>query len=225
MIENIDLRRRIVEIAYKSKAGHIASSLSCVDIIWDVFNNKKPEDRFILSKGHAALALYVVLEKMGILLSDEIEKFGAGGLPGHPDRFSYDGIEFSTGSLGHGLAFGAGLAYAKKIKDEPGIIYVLMGDGECQEGSVWEAARIISMHHLPIVALIDNNMTHPFYIEGIFDAFGWGIGRKSRKLPHAILYFTVKGKGVERMEDDPEAWHHRQPTNEEYEEIMKELSA
>jgi transketolase len=228
LTENLDLRRRIVEVAYKVQAGHIASSLSCVDIIQWVYAHKKPEDRFILSKGHAALALYAVLEKQGILSKGTLDRFGEGGLPGHPDRLLCEGVEFSSGSLGHGLAFAAGLALGMRLKKEPGIVYVLMGDGECQEGSVWEAARLAARLELPVVAVVDNNLTHQGFYGSQFEILGWKQGLLTQNiglydLPLIVVMDTVKGKGVKRMEKDPGAWHHRQPNDQEYQEIMQEL--
>ncbi len=234
-----DARRLIVEAAHRAGTGHIPSSLSCLDIIWTVYHRvMRPDDKFILSKGHAALALYAVLESKGILPHGEIMTFAQPGsrLGGHPDC-QIPGVEACAGSLGHGLAIGTGIALAKRIRGEPGRVYVLVGDGECQEGSIWEAARIAAESSLDIVLLVDNNSPrqNASTISDALVGLGWDIswidGHEHEQIyqellgrgPLAVICQTVKGKGVKRMEQDPGAWHHRAPNDVELREMLAEL--
>ncbi len=144
------LRKRILEVAYRDGMGHIPSALSILDIVWALYDKvMTPDDQFILSKGHGCMALYAVLEEKGLL--DWSQK-----LWGHPKRGG--AILASTGSLGHGLPMAVGLAMAKKIKGEEGRVFVLVGDGECNEGSVWESALLAAHHKLDnLWLLIDQN--------------------------------------------------------------------
>ena len=133
-ITNKDLKRRIITISYRRKLSHLGSVLTAVDIIDDIYKTKKPDEKFILSSGHAGLALYVVLEKYGGRDAEEIYKHHGT----HPDRCDGCGIDCSTGSLGHGIGIAVGMALADRDKN----VYCLISDGECAEGSVWEALRI-----------------------------------------------------------------------------------
>lgn len=236
------LRRRILEIAVKSDEGHIPSSYSVLEIIWALHNQiMSPDDRFLLSKGHAALALYVVLEELGRIPAKAMENFCQPGsvLLGHPERMEEWGVEATTGSLGHGLPMACGLAYAMKLQGE-GRVFCLIGDSEAEEGSIWEAAHIATRHKLSnLVLLIDANKTSPNQIDGPpwqaslgekFAAFGWFVSRvnghnvssikracaaRGGDKPFVVICDTVKGCGVKAMAQDPQAWHHRVPTREE----------
>lgn len=221
------LRRDLLAAAYKAQSGHIPSSLSCLDILDVIYRDVlEPGDRFILSKGHAALALYAVLG----MLPD----FAGGALPGHPE--AGEGIEFTTGSLGHGLGYAAGLALGMRIAASGGRVFVVMGDGECQEGSVWEAARIVGRLQLDVVGVVDCNGTHPDRNLGErFKGYHWRTlsidGHQAGDLlplryafgPLLVLARTVKGRGVREMEADPAAWHHRAPNRGEYERMVEGL--
>jgi transketolase len=144
------LRRRILDVAYRDNMGHIPSALSILDLIWCLYNKiMTKDDQFILSKGHGVMALYAVLEEKGLL--DWSKR-----LMGHPKRGGE--ILASTGSLGHGLPMAVGLALAKKIKNEPGRVYCLIGDGECNEGTTWESAMVAAHHKLNnLVVIVDQN--------------------------------------------------------------------
>ena len=208
-----------------------------VDLIYNEL--LRPQDVFILSKGHGALAQYVVLESLGEMNLD-------GVLPGHPDLGGP--IRASTGSLGHGLGIGVGMAYAEHLKGSEGRVYVLMSDGELQEGSTWEAAQMAANLKLDnLVMFVDANdyggmdqlsKTHPavFPIEYKWQAFGWYVrpcnGHNSQEMrerilpvaePTALIAYTTKGRGVSYMEKNPKAWHYRSPTPAEYERALAEI--
>jgi len=156
-----ELRIKALELYHQAHAGHIASTLSCIDIISSVLLHKSNvADEFILSKGHAAVALYVTLNKKGLLSNHELEQYYKNGtrLPAHPAPGSVKGITFATGSLGHGLPLANGIAKAKKLKHEKGSVIVLMSDGETNEGTSWEAAHFASKHRLDnLIIIIDKN--------------------------------------------------------------------
>lgn len=225
-----DLRHKIIEAAVGYPA-HLPSAFSCLEIIRTLYDQiMKPDDVFILSKGHGCLALYAVLEAKGydVHLSDYGTK-----LKGHPE--AGNGILFSTGSLGHGLALGAGYALAKKIKGEGGRVFVLMGDGECQEGSVWEATRIIGRLKLNVICIVDANDTHPDH--RLSDRFRgyllptYELGKDQKIFgtldspgPACVIVHTVKGCGCHIMEADPQAWHHRTMSAEDAQMLIAELS-
>ena len=252
-----DIRRRILEVSQLFPAIHIGGSFSCLEIIDTIYNGfmRKTQDdeywdTFILSKGHASMALYVTLEYLGIMPKEEVEKYGTkdGSLGMHPDR-GLPGIQTSTGSLGHGLGMGAGMALYENLFKEQRTIYVVLSDGELQEGSVWEIflqAPALGLNSL--VGFVDyNNLqsmdftthSHPnFYplLEKI-QAFGWEVvevdGHNQQEIfnvvrnrtgdkPMFIVAKTVKGKGVSYMENVPK-WHYRSPNPEEYQQALKEL--
>lgn len=217
------LRNRILEIALRDGMGHIPSALSILDVIW-VLHDKvmTQDDQFILSKGHGVMALYAVLEEKGLL--DWSQK-----LWGHPKRGG--AILASTGSLGHGLPMAVGLALAKKIKGEKGRVFCLIGDGECNEGAVWESLLLIAHHNLPIVVIVDQNKSSERALEmgslmNKFRAFGLdpietdGHSHEmlgfalSFKTPLGIIAHTTKGNGIDFMQEN--SWHNRKITNEEY---------
>lgn len=234
MIEK--LRNRILEVAMRDDMGHIPSALSILDIVW-VLHDKvmTKDDQFILSKGHAVMALYAVLEEKGLL--DWSSK-----LWGHPKRGGP--ILASTGSLGHGLPMAVGLAMAKKIKGEPGRVFCIIGDGECNEGSIWESAMVAAHHKLDnLVVIVDQNHSSDRALDNgdlvkKFRAFDWLSAdmpghahwdirdflldelQVQEKLPQCLVAHTIKGNGVPFMENKWE-WHNRKMTKEEYLEAIK----
>lgn len=229
------LRRRILEVAYRDGMGHIPSALSILDIVW-VLHDKvmTKDDQFVLSKGHGCMALYAVLEEKGLL--DWSNK-----LWGHPKRGG--AILASTGSLGHGLPMAVGLAMAKKIKGEAGRVFVLVGDGECNEGTTWESAMLAAHHKLDnLVVIVDQNFSSERALSTgnlakKFEAFGFASefmkGHDHDELsmlmntrdsfvipwPVALIAKTTKGNGVPFMENNW-AWHNRKLTKEEYEKAL-----
>ena len=257
------IRKNILYIIHKTKSPHIGSSLSCVEILVSLFfkvlkvSPAKPadpdRDRFILSKGHACPALYSVLAEKGFLCDKDLEGFAVncGVLEQHPNRDVDKGIEVSTGSLGHGLSIGLGMALAAKNDKKNHKIYVLMSDGELNEGSVWEAAMFASQHNLDnLIAIIDYNkiqaLGHTKNIINMeplsqkWNSFGWATeeidGHEynqilnklnnipfSKGKPSIIIAHTIKGKGISFMENKL-LWHYRAPDDEEYEKALKELS-
>ena len=250
------LRKQIVDMVYKSEEGHIAPAFSIVDIIWTLYDHTlnmhpllvgEPErDRFILSKGHGCLALYVVLVEKGFIDQDDLDEFTNrhAVLGGHPDYRKINGVEASTGSLGHGAAISVGMAMALKIQKNPAKVYCLIGDGELNEGSVWEAALLAAHHKLGnLYWILDYNHSTDRAVgvsnpKDRFTSFGWKarivFGQDSEDLkwmfpvigdlakPSIAIAHTIKGKGVSFMENNPE-WHHKVPTEEEYKLIMEEL--
>jgi transketolase len=216
------LRNRILEVAYRDQMGHIPSALSILDLVWCLYDKiMTKDDQFILSKGHGVMALYAVLEEKGLL--DWSTK-----LMGHPKRGG--AILASTGSLGHGLPMAVGLAMAKKIKNEPGRVFCLIGDGECNEGTVWESAMIAAHHKLDnLTVFIDQNHSsdralNTGSLEEKFKAFGWQSYTQPGHLyfdlylfdkPTAVVYLTTKGNGIPFMQNDP-SWHNRKLNEHEY---------
>lgn len=256
------LRGRVIEMSHKAQAAHLASSLSCCDIVtaayWHVLridpkNPKDPlRDRFILSKGHAATTLYAALAFKGFFSEDLLDTYCQDGalLTEHPPANLLAGVEAATGSLGHGLPLGLGMALAGRIKGEAYRVYALLSDGENNEGSVWEAAMFAAGQRLENVCVIvdynkwqatarsnDTLMLSP--LADKWRAFGWDVqqidGHDIGELaalmkavpngsgkPVAIIADTIKGKGVSFMEDDNN-WHYRAPTAEEVVLAKKEL--
>lgn len=236
-------RRRILEIS-QSVTCHVAPAFSCVEIVDALYNEiMRPQDVFVMSKGHGALAQYVVLEERNLL---SLDTYCAGVLGAHPDRGGP--IEASTGSLGHGLGMCVGMAYAEKLKGSDVRIYCLMSDGELQEGSTWEALQMAANKQLDNLKLyMDLNDfgglerisdAHPAVYPVIqkLDAFGWQayavdghdveeIVRQSFHrpvVPTAIVCKTVKGKGASFMVGN-NIWHYRSPNPAEYAAAMLEL--
>lgn len=221
------LRKRILEVAYRDGMGHIPSALSILDIVWVLYDKvMTKDDQFILSKGHGCMALYAVLEEKGLL--DWSSK-----LWGHPKRGG--AILASTGSLGHGLPMAVGLAMAKKIKGETGRVFVLVGDGECNEGSVWESTMIAAHHKLDnLVIIVDQNHSSDRALdnknlEEKFRAFGLAsftaCGHKDVDLLYRLgggyvfVANTKKGNGVPFMENNWE-WHNKKLDKESYEKSL-----
>ena len=256
------LRKDVLKMVYLSQEGHLGAAFSSVEILSALYfkilniDPSRPEwedrDRFIMSKGHGCFAQYTALARRGYFprsLLDTVDKhrtiFG-----GHPDRDFVPGVDVSTGSLGHGLSIGAGMALAAKGDGKSSRIFVLMGDGECQEGSVWEAAMFGSANKLDnLVAIIDANSLQAIGrtvdiismepLDERWKSFGWEVheinghdcnelvSRLSdiplkKNLPTAIIARTVKGKGVSFMENEI-MWHARPVTKEEFEKAMREL--
>jgi len=200
----------------------------------------------VLSKGHASLALYAVLAAKGFFDPKLLETFAKPSsiLGGHPDRNKVPGVEASTGSLGHGLPAAVGKALARKIQQKPGRIFCLVGDGECNEGSIWEACLLAAHHKLANLCLIvdyNHSTDRALSLEGLalkFQAFGFdttyisghnprdieiALQHQHLKKPTAVIAETTKGYGCQRMENNPE-WHHRIPNAKELEEILAELT-
>jgi len=259
----VKVRKHIIEMLYLAKSGHPGGSLSATDAIVALYgthmnhNPKKPcdpdRDRFILSKGHAAPALYAVLAECGYFDDKELKKLREINcmLQGHPACLYVPGVEASTGSLGHGLSFANGIALAGKLDKKDYNIYVMLGDGETDEGQVWEAAASASHYKLDnLTAMIDRNFLQidgrtedVMRLESVKDrwsAFGWHVieidGHNMRQIlealekaderkhkPSVIILNTVKGKGVSFMENNVD-FHGVPPNEMEYHLAMKELT-
>ncbi len=259
------VRRQIVDMVFKAKKGHIGGALSCTDILVSLFygdilrydpkDPRWPErDRLILSKGHSGIALYAILADLGFFPLSELATFCENGtmLGGHPDR-NIPGVEVDSGSLGQGLGVGAGLALCAKMDHADRKTVVLVGDGECYEGSVWEAAMFAGHHQLGnLTVVVDRNRQcvtdftedcvrlEPLAAK--WDAFGWEVrsvdghsceeilktlqpisNRRDDK-PLAIIANTIKGRGISFMERQLH-WHHGIPAPDELDTAMKELNA
>jgi transketolase len=244
------LRMEIVNMVIRGKEGHIPSSFSLLEIIYFIYSSvlrKNFGDRFVLSKGHAATALYVVLTEFKLISRTHIEQYGNNGssIGGHPDRLKIDGVEASTGSLGHGMPFATGLALANKIIEKDERVYCLVGDGECQEGTIWEAANIASNNGLgKLCVIVDWNgsgaQLQP--IENLHEkwsSFGWEVfscdGNSLLSLantfalldfdnivPKLVIAKTIKGFGVSFLQGHGE-WHHKIPNTAQLQQIENEL--
>ena len=256
-----ELRKKIFLTGYRGGMAHLASCFSCLEILYALYvggilrlDAKNPtwqdRDRFILSKGHAGLALYAVLAGKGLLSEDDFNSYlqPGGTIGGEPCRRDSQWIETATGSLGHGLSFAVGIALALKLKKSPAKVYVLLGDGELQEGTVWEAAMSAAALKLDnIVAILDCNeiqkmdfvnktIGEPRWQEK-WTAFGWNVtetdGHDVAALmqclneenttgkPLFIIAHTVKGKGVSVMEQNPN-WHFKLPKGKKEKAAFRE---
>jgi transketolase len=243
------IRKTIIEMAYCSKTGHIGSALSCVDILISIFYNiiDLKKDKFILSKGHATSAYYAILHELDIITSQELKTYCADNslFWGHPNH-KIKGIEFSSGALGHGLGIASGLACAAQLKKQNNFTYVLLSDGECNEGTVWESAALISTKQLPVIAIVDNNNIQAtnYYnilsktnLADLWKASGWNtfeidghninqisetIQNNKEHYPLAVIAKTIKGKGIKEMENDIE-WHYKRINDDSYHSFLKEL--
>jgi transketolase len=254
------LRRDIIKMAEHS--GHVGVALSCVDIIAALYADVmactpatvgSPErDRFILSKGHGCMALYAVLARMGFIDRQVLTTYGQNGsiLAEHPVAGKVAGVECATGTLGHGLAIGAGMARGLKLQGLGARVFVLLGDGECNEGSVWEASALASAGNLDnLVAIVDVNdlqacgrcgdISPKMELSDCWKGFGWEVeeadGHDYRELvkvlghpaasgrPRVILCRTVKGKGIDFMERDLE-WHYRPVRGDDRDKALKGLA-
>lgn len=253
-----DIRMAIIKLANQSKSPHVGSSLSCVDILvalyFDILNMQPWEERdiFVLSKGHAAMALYCTLAMKGIISGDQLDGYCKldGTLPAHLDRFSAKGIEVSTGSLGHGFNVGLGIACGFKKKKSNRKVYSLIGDGESQEGSIWEGALFAAKLEIDnFTAIMDYNNLQGYGrakelcsfepVRQKWEAFGWyaievdghdidairkALRENSGGKPKIIIACTTKGKGVSFMEDKL-IWHYYVVTDKHRDKALQELDA
>lgn len=255
-------RRAILDMIYRTKSPHIGSSFSMVEILIALYfkilfiNPEKPNDpnrdRFILSKGHGCPALYAALAQRGFLSEDILDRFAidGGSLEQHPTRDISSGIEISSGSLGHGLSLGAGMAIAAKYDRKSFRVFTFLGDGELDEGSNWEAIMFAAHHKLDnLVAIVDYNRlqilgrtSEVLNLEPLADkwrSFGWVVreidGHDFRQIiealenipylpqkPSVVVAHTIKGKGVSFMEDE-RCWHDKYPDETEYKKALAEL--
>ncbi len=225
--------------------AHIAPSLSVVDICLAVLKKMKTNDIFVLSKGHGALGYYAAMHQLGKMTDEAFASFedNGGQYPGQPSRTEENGIQYSSGSLGMGLAYGAGVAWARRETD----VYVISGDGELDEGSVWEAALFAKQNKLNnLVLIVDNNGLQSdgkcceimdMDLDGIFTSLGWNVLRcdghvlsdlescvikRDEKKPTVIIARTIKGKGISFMEND-NLWHHSELKEEQFNAALVEL--
>jgi transketolase len=255
------VREHVLRMTSGGRSSHVGSALSCADILAVLYdlvlqvNEKDPDwpgrDRFIMSKGHAGAALYAVLAQRGFFPAELLDQHYQNGsfFSGHVSNVGVPGVELSTGSLGHGLSVAAGLAWRAKQRGEQWRTYVLLGDGECDEGSVWEAAMFAHTHDLHnLVAVVDYNKLQAMgpteqtvKLEPFADkwrAFGWdtievdghnheqltaAMGVLSPTNPRCVLAHTVKGKGVSFMENDI-AWHYQYASDEELRSALAEVA-
>ena len=255
------LRITTLKMIHRGRSSHIGSNFSICEIMAVLYGsvlrltpqtiNEPDRDRFILSKGHAAAVYYAVLAEMGFFPKEWLNEFyiDGGRLAGHATK-GVPGIEFSSGALGHGLSVGVGMALAGKIKSAPYRVFVVLSDGECNEGSIWEAAMLGAHHRLSnLVAIVDYNKIQALgftdeivTLEPFADkwrAFGWSVrevdGHDVSQLidnfsncpfeedrPSCLIAHTIKGKGVSFMENEL-LWHYRNPQNEEFDKALAEL--
>lgn len=256
------IRRDIVSMLTESASGHPGGSLSIADIVSVLFfkemnisseNPKDPDrDRFVLSKGHAAPALYSALARKGYFPVEELNTLRKinSRLQGHPNMNDLPGIDMSTGSLGQGISAAVGMALAGKLDKKDYRVYTILGDGELEEGQVWEASMSAAHYKLDnLIAFIDFNglqidgnttdVMNPCPIDKKFEAFGWNVlvidghnydeiidaiekAKKTKGQPTAIVCKTIKGKGVSFMENEA-SWHGTAPNKEQCEKALKEL--
>jgi len=257
------VRQNVIQMMFEAQESHLGSCLSCVEILVALYfktlqispsQSLDPNrDRFILSKGHAAASLYATLSAAGFFLKEKLQQYCQNGsvLAGHPIKQSLPGIEASTGSLGHGLAMGAGMALAAKFDQRDYKTFILLSDGECQEGSTWETALFSSHHQLNnLIVIVDNNQFQNngavkdiLSLEPLtkkWQSFGWNIkvinghnfrqllkafekAKKQKNKPTVIIANTIKGKGISFMENN-NLWHTKSLSEIEYQQALKELS-
>ena len=256
-----DIKVDILDISFLKNAHHIGSIFSCIDILvvlyFEIMNiqkrlkNSLSRDYFFLSKGHAALGLYAVLSKKKIfskkfLINNYLVNGGL--LGGHPDTNHDLGIDFSSGSLGHCLSVGVGVTIAKRNSNQNGRVYILVGDGELNEGMIWEAVMFTSSHNLTNITLIIdyNNLQGLGYsnsiitldsLENKFKSFGWSVSninghnvksiincfRKNYKKPHVIIAKTIKGKGLKDYENKINSHYFTIKNNDELKKLIKQI--
>ena len=258
-----EVRQSIVTALHSAKSGHPGGSLSAADIMTYLYfeemnvDPKNPKmadrDRFVLSKGHVAPALYSVLAHKGYFPVEDLVTLRHTGsyLQGHPDMKHIPGVDMSAGSLGQGLSCAVGMAQAGKMDDKDYQVYAMCGDGEIQEGQIWEAAMWAGAHHLDnLTVIVDNNnlqidgtveeVCSPYPIDKKFEAFNFHVinvadgndmdqlraafdeAKATKGMPTAIIMKTVKGKGVSFMENQV-GWHGKAPNDEQYAQAMEEL--
>ena len=257
------IRKGVIESVYNGKSGHPGGSLSCADILTVLYFNqmnldpKEPlaegRDRFVLSKGHCSPALYSTLAEKGFFdrkLLNDFRNINS-NLQGHPDMNKIPGVDMTTGSLGQGLSVSVGMALASKMESMGCRVYCLMGDGELEEGQVWEAAMAASKNKLDnLCVIVDNNnlqidgsikeVAGLTNIDSKFESFGFNVinvnghdieeliisfekAKEVKGMPTAIIAKTIKGKGVSFMENQV-GWHGKAPNKEEYEKAIQELN-
>ena len=257
-------RRLGMEMVFRAASGHIGGSLSAMDILTELYfeelrvdtaDPKAPgRDRFVMSKGHCTPALYSILALKGFFPEKQLELFRSieGHMSGHPDMVNVPGVDMSTGSLGQGLSAAVGMAIAGKLDGAGYRVYALMGDGEIEEGQIWEAAMSAAKYGLSnLCGIVDVNglqidgrtadvmPSEP--LDKKFEAFGWNVikadghdfdslraalaeAKADKSRPSVILAKTVKGKGVSFMENDA-GWHGKAPNAEQFKQAMAELNA
>ena len=258
----VSVRKGIIEAVHSAKAGHPGGSLSATDIFTYLYfeemhiDPKEPKnpdrDRFVLSKGHTAPGLYATLANRGYFPVEDLKTLRKLGsyLQGHPDMKHIPGVDMSSGSLGQGLSCAVGMALGAKLKKKDYRVYALCGDGEIEEGQIWEAAMFAGHRKLDnLVVIIDNNnlqidgsideVCSPYPIDKKFEAFNFHVinvngndfddldrafkeARNTKNMPTAIIAHTLKGKGVSFMENSVE-WHGKAPNDEEYAIAMEDL--
>ena len=257
-----EVRKGVVTAVFNAKSGHPGGSLSAADIYTYLFfeemnvdpkaPKKEDRDRFVLSKGHTAPGYYATLANRGFFPVEDLKTLRHTGsyLQGHPDMKHIPGVDMSSGSLGQGISVAVGMAISAKLTGDDYRVYTLLGDGEIQEGQVWEASMLAAHRDLDnLVVVVDNNnlqidgaisdVNSPYPIDKKFEAFNFHVinvdghnfdelaaafkeARATKGKPTAIIAKTTKGKGVSFMEDKA-AWHGSAPNAEQYEEAMKEL--
>ena len=258
-----EVRKDIVTAVHAAKAGHPGGSLSAADLFTYLYfeelnidpkdPKKADRDRFVLSKGHTAPGLYSVLAERGYFPKEDLKTLRHLGsyLQGHPDMKHIPGVDMSSGSLGQGISAAVGMALSAKLSGDSYRVYTLLGDGEIQEGQVWEAAMFAGHRHLDnLVVIVDNNglqidgkiddVCSPYPIDKKFEAFNFHVinvedgndmdqlkaafdeARATKEMPVVIIMKTVKGKGVSFMENEA-GWHGKAPNDEEYEIAMADL--
>ena len=264
MLQACKVRMGIIESVHAAKAGHPGGSLSATEVFTYLYNKEmnidpanpkwEDRDRFVLSKGHTAPGLYAALANRGFFPVEDLKTLRQLGshLQGHPNMNETPGVDMSTGSLGQGVSAAAGMALAAKYLGKSSRIYTLLGDGEIQEGQVWEAFMLAAHYHLDnLCVIIDNNglqidgniadVMSPYPIVEKMEAFGFKVAqvngndfeelekafaqaRETKGCPFAIVMKTTKGKGVSFMENQA-GWHGKAPNDSEYEIAMGELKA
>ena len=257
-----EVRKGIVTAVHSAKSGHPGGSLSAADIYTYLYfeemnidpkdPKKADRDRFVLSKGHTAPGYYSTLAHRGFFPVEDLTTLRKVGsyLQGHPDMKHIPGVDMSSGSLGQGISAAAGMAISAKLSDDDYRVYTLLGDGEIQEGQVWEASMLAGHRKLDnLVVIVDNNnlqidgkitdVNSPYPIDKKFEAFNFHVinidgndfdqieaafkeASKTKGMPTAIIARTIKGKGVSFMEDQA-GWHGKAPNDEQYAQAMEEL--
>lgn len=258
----VEIRKGIVTAVHSAASGHPGGSLSAADIFTYLYfeemnidpkdPKKEDRDRLVLSKGHVAPGLYATLAQRGYFPKEDLKTLRHTGsyLQGHPDMKHIPGVDMSSGSLGQGLSAAVGMALAGKMKKKDYRVYAVTGDGEIQEGQIWEAAMFAGARKLDnLVVIVDNNnlqidgavsdVCSPYPIDKKFEAFNFHVinidgndfdeiraalkeARETKRMPTAIIAKTIKGKGVSFMEDQA-GWHGKAPNDEEYRIAMDEL--
>ena len=258
----VEVRKGIVTATHAAKSGHPGGSLQATEIFTYLYfeelnidpkdPKKADRDRFVLSKGHTAPGYYSALAHRGFFPVEDLKTLRHTGsyLQGHPDMKHIPGVDMSSGSLGQGISAAVGMAISAKLSDDDYRVYTLLGDGEIQEGQVWEASMLAGHRKLDnLVVIVDNNnlqidgkitdVNSPYPIDKKFEAFNFHVinidgndfdqieaafkeARKTKGMPTAIIAKTIKGKGVSFMEDQA-GWHGKAPNDEQYAQAMEEL--